>query len=465
MSMPRALAVDDDPNFLSALEELCQKAGFETTTVTSLEAAKKRFSENIPDVVLMDLVLPDGSGFELLRDLDQAAASTEVVLITGHASIDSAVEALRLGVTDFLIKPIDVERLRGILVEIARSRESRTQIEAVEEEVREFGRFGNLLFGSSPAMQRVYRLISRVAPTSATVLVTGESGTGKELAAQTIHELSRRARNPYLPLNCGAISPTLIESELFGHERGSFTGAQKRHHGYFERAHGGTLFLDEISEMPLELQVKLLRVLESGQIMRIGGDRPIEVDVRILTATNRSPEDAVRDGRLREDLLYRLQVFPIHLPPLRHRGRDLEHLADHFLQVLNRQESADKRFNAAAFDKLRSHSWPGNVRELKNVVHRAFILADAEIGPEEVPLEPRREEASAGGPGIRISVGSSIADVEKKLIMATLEEYDGNKKEAADVLGISLKTLYNRLNAYKEEEEADKEASAKSSTG
>jgi DNA-binding NtrC family response regulator len=448
--MPQALAVDDDPNFLSALEELSNQAGFETTTVTSLEAAKKEFSNNIPDVVLMDLVLPDGSGFELLKDLDEAAANTEVILITGHASVDSAVEALRLGVTDFLLKPIDVERLRGILVEIARSRESRDQIEAIEEEVRQFGRFG-LLFGSSPAMQRVYRLISRVAPTNATVLVTGESGTGKELAAESIHQLSKRAKSPYLPVNCGAISPTLIESELFGHERGSFTGAQKRHHGYFERAHGGTLLLDEITEMPLELQVKLLRVLESGQIMRIGGDRAIDVDVRILTATNRNPEDAVRDGRLREDLLYRLQVFPIHLPPLRHRGRDMEHLAEHFLQVLNKSEGTEKHFNAEALERLRSHSWPGNVRELKNVVHRAFILADDEIGPDEVPIEARREEAVSGGPFIRVAVGSSIADAEKKLILATLEELDGDKKEAADVLGISLKTLYNRLNAYKEE--------------
>jgi DNA-binding NtrC family response regulator len=454
--MPQALAVDDDPNFLSALEELSNQAGFETTTVTSLEAAKKEFSNNIPDVVLMDLVLPDGSGFELLKDLDEAAANTEVILITGHASVDSAVEALRLGVTDFLLKPIDVERLRGILVEIARSRESRDQIEAIEEEVRQFGRFG-LLFGSSPAMQRVYRLISRVAPTNATVLVTGESGTGKELAAETIHQLSKRAKSPYLPVNCGAISPTLIESELFGHERGSFTGAQKRHHGYFERAHGGTLLLDEITEMPLELQVKLLRVLESGQIMRIGGDRAIDVDVRILTATNRNPEDAVRDGRLREDLLYRLQVFPIHLPPLRHRGRDMEHLAEHFLQILNKSEGTEKHFNAEALERLRSHSWPGNVRELKNVVHRAFILADDEIGPDEVPIEARREEAVSGGPFIRVAVGSSIADAEKKLILATLEELDGDKKEAAEVLGISLKTLYNRLNAYKEEEGVDKD--------
>jgi DNA-binding NtrC family response regulator len=457
--MPHALAVDDDKNFLSALEELAGQVGFDTTTVTSLEEAKKEFSKAIPDVVLMDLVLPDGSGFELLKDLDSAAASTEVILITGHASVDSAVEALRLGVTDFLPKPIDVERLRRILIEIARSRESRQQILEIEEEVKRLGRFGPLL-GSSPAMQRVYRLVSRVAPTDATVLITGESGTGKDLVAQTIHQLSRRRKNEFLPLNCGAISPTLIESELFGHERGSFTGAQKRHRGFFERASGGTLFLDEISEMPLELQVKLLRVLETGEIMRIGGDKPVATDVRVLTATNRSPEEAVRDGRLREDLLYRLEVFPIHLPPLRLRGRDLENLADHFLQVLNKGEDTDKTFSAEAMDRLRGHDWPGNVRELKNVVHRAFIMADDVIGPDEVPLGAMTNEAPASGPVVRVTVGSSIADAEKALILATLDRYDGNKKEAAEVLGISLKTLYNRLNAYKDEEEDEERVEA-----
>jgi len=449
-STPHALAVDDDKNFLSALEDLAEAAGFQTTTVTSLAEAKEEFSKSIPDVILMDLVLPDGSGFELLNDLDSAAASTEVILITGHASVDSAVEALRFGVTDFLLKPIDVERLRHILIEIARSRESRAQIQAIEEEVRQFGRFGPLL-GSSPAMQRVYRLVSRVSPTDATVLVTGESGTGKDLVAQTVHRLSRRHKGDFLPLNCGAISPTLIESELFGHEKGSFTGAQKRHQGYFERANGGTLFLDEITEMPLELQVKLLRVLETGQIMRIGGDRALDTDVRVITATNRRPEDAVKEGKLREDLLYRLQVFPIHLPPLRHRGRDLEHLAEHFLQVLNKGDSTSKELTAEAFDKLREHEWPGNVRELKNVVHRAFIMADDTIGPDEIPLDPRGDGVS-DGPSIRVPIGSTIAEAERKLIMATLEEHEGDKKESAEVLGISLKTLYNRLNAYKEED-------------
>jgi DNA-binding NtrC family response regulator len=450
--MPHALAVDDDPNFLSALEEIAQDIGFDTTTVTTLEAARQEFAQSIPDVVLMDLQLPDGHGFELLRDLDSAAASTEVILITGHADIDAAVEALRMGVTDFLLKPIDIGRLRAILQDIARSRESRQQIEAIEEEVRRFGRFGPIL-GSSPAMQRVYRLISRVAPTNATVLVTGESGTGKDLVAQTVHNLSRRHKQPYLPLNCGAISPTLIESELFGHEKGSFTGAQKQHKGYFERASGGTLFLDEVTEMPLELQVKLLRVLETGEFMRVGGDRPVETDVRVITATNRSPEEAVKDGKLREDLLYRLQVFPIHLPPLRHRGRDLEFLAESFLQVLNKGEGTHKKFGNEALERLRDHHWPGNIRELKNVVHRAFILADQEISPEDVPLESAdSSEGVSSGPSVRIPVGSSIAEAEKRLILATLAEYDGNKKQAAEILGISLKTLYNRLNAYKEED-------------
>ncbi|MGD2114078.1 MAG: sigma-54 dependent transcriptional regulator [Acidobacteriota bacterium] len=452
--MPLALAVDDDENFLSALEDLAGQVGFETTSVSSLEEAKDELSKSIPDVVLMDLVLPDGSGFELLENLDEAAASTEVVLITGHASVDSAVEALRLGVTDFLLKPIDVERLRHILTDIARSRESRQQIEAIEDEVRRFGRFGPLL-GSSPAMQRVYRLISRVSPTEATVLITGESGTGKDLAAQTIHRLSRRHQGDFLPLNCGAISPTLIESELFGHEKGSFTGAQKRHRGYFERANDGTLFLDEITEMPLELQVKLLRVLETGEIVRIGGDRSVETDVRVITATNTDPEKAVHDGKLREDLLYRLQVFPLQLPPLRHRGRDLEQLAEHFLQVLNKGEGTDKAFTAGAFDKLRDHDWPGNVRELKNVVHRAFIMADGEIGPDEIPLDTSGPGTVSGESAVRIPVGSSIAEAEKQLILATLAEHDGNKKRSAEVLGVSLKTLYNRLNAYKEEEVSD----------
>jgi len=307
------------------------------------------------------------------------------------------------------------------------------------------GRLG-LLIGAAAAMQEVFALLSRVAPTDATVFVIGESGTGKDLAAQTLHMLSARSRAVFLPFNCGAVSPSLIESELFGHERCNFTGAQRRHKGCFERASGGTLFLDAIVEMPIELQVRLLRVLETGKLTRIGGDEPVDVDVRVIAATNREPRQAVRDGKLREDLLYRLQVFPLQMPPLRERSDDVDLLAEHFLTELNARNGSAKRFLAEANDRLRAHSWPGNVRELKNVVHRAFILADAEVASQHLP----RELAPGGAPSraLRFEVGASIGDVEQRLILATLDVYGGNKRKAADVLGVSLKTLYNRLNSY-----------------
>jgi DNA-binding NtrC family response regulator len=303
-------------------------------------------------------------------------------------------------------------------------------------------------------MLRVYDLIGRVAPTAATVLLTGESGTGKEVAAHTLHQLSRRREDPFFPLNCGAVSPSLIESELFGHERGSFTGAERLHKGYFERAHGGTLFLDEITEMPIELQVKLLRVLETGVVMRIGGERPVEVDVRVIAATNRDPEQAVTSGKLREDLLYRLRVFPVHLPPLRDRGDDIEVLAHHFLQELNRAEATGKTWTPGALKRLRRHDWPGNVRELKNLVHHAYILADDEIlhecvplGPEEPMVLPQQDPSQAGD--LHLRIGVTIAEADRRLILSTLDRFGGDKKKAAEVLGVSVKTVYNRLNQYR----------------
>src|SRR5215470_4273005 len=314
--MPHALAVDDDPNFLSALAELIEGQGFTTNTATTLRDARSQVSHKTPDVALVDLYLPDGSGIELLKDLE-LGASTEVVLMTGHADVESAVQALRLGASDYLTKPLDIGRLKSILANVA-SVQPAVQAAAPVAETQEADRLG-LLLGASPPMQSLYEMLNRVAPTDASVFLIGESGTGKDLAAQTLHHLSRRSKGPFLPLNCGAISPTLIESELFGHERGSFTGAARRHKGYFERAHLGTLFLDEISEMPIELQVKLLRVLETGTLARIGGDQQVAVDVRVIAATNRDPQKAVSDGKLREDLLYRLQVFPIYMPPLQVR--------------------------------------------------------------------------------------------------------------------------------------------------
>jgi len=295
-------------------------------------------------------------------------------------------------------------------------------------------------------------MILRVAPTEASVLVTGETGTGKELVAETVHALSRRARKPFVAVNCGAIAPTLIESEFFGHERGSFTGAERKHRGVFERADGGTLFLDEITEMPLELQVRLLRVLETGIVTRVGGDQVVKVDVRIVAATNRSLKEGVAEGKLREDLLYRLLVFPISLPALREREGDIALLANHFLDQLNRNAGSAKHFSQAALAKLQQHPWPGNVRELKHIVEHAFIMARGDVvEAEAVPLSEGTEvppPAPLGERVVPMEVGTSIAEMERQLILATLEHCEGNKNRAAQTLGISLKTLYNRLNIY-----------------
>ncbi|MEO6191890.1 MAG: sigma-54 dependent transcriptional regulator [Thermoanaerobaculia bacterium] len=445
--MPHALAVDDDPNFLSALAELIEGQGFTTNTACTLRDARSLVSHRTPDVALVDLYLPDGSGIELLKDLE-LGASTEVVLMTGHADVESAVQALRLGASDYLTKPLDIGRLKSILANVASIQPSAQTPSSSVTETQEVGRLG-LLLGASPPMQALYEMLNRVAPTDASVFLIGESGTGKDLAAQTLHLLSRRAKAPFLPLNCGAISPTLIESELFGHERGSFTGAQRRHKGYFERAHTGTLFLDEITEMPIELQVKLLRVLETGAVVRIGGDQAVDVDVRVIAATNRDPLKAVQEGKLREDLLYRLQVFPVHMPPLRERGEDIQLLADYFLGQLNERQGTSKVWTEDSLDRLRTHSWPGSVRELKNVVHRAFIMADHEITPRCLPREVGGDSGSIRS--LNFQVGSSIEDVERRLIMATLDAYAGNKRKTADILGVSLKTLYNRLNTYRVE--------------
>ena len=298
----------------------------------------------------------------------------------------------------------------------------------------------------SPAMELLYDQMARVAPTSATVLLLGESGTGKELAALTLHELSRRREAPFLPLNCGAVSPQLIESELFGHERGSFTGADRQHKGFFERAHGGTVFLDEVTEMPMELQVKLLRVLETGSFSRVGGITPIVCDVRIIAASNREPELALADGKLREDLYHRLNVFPIRLPPLRQRGADIELLARHFLAELNLTEGTTKTFSGDSVANLYQHGWPGNVRELRNHVQRAFIMADDVIdsGLPAGATTPARDD----GTTVTIRVGTPLEEVERRVTLATLAQCGHVKRKAADILGVSLKTLYNRLEVY-----------------
>jgi two-component system response regulator HydG len=312
------------------------------------------------------------------------------------------------------------------------------------------------LLGASPVMQEVTRLIDRVGPTEASVLLTGESGSGKELAAQSIHDCSLRRGGPFIAVNCGAIPAGLIEAELFGYEKGSFTGALRGHAGVFERAQGGTLLLDEVTEMPLDMQTRLLRVLETRKFYRVGASIEFTTDVRVIAATNRCPLLAVQNGQLREDLLYRLAVFPIDLPPLRDRGDDVYLLAEHFLGELNTRARARKRFSALARMMLKQHTWPGNVRELKNCIERAFILGD-----EALDLAPliqsnpaaRGAEPMEGRERLDIRVGSRIYDMERSLIEATLDYFKGNKRRAADALGCSLKTLYNKLNGYSQSQE------------
>jgi len=305
------------------------------------------------------------------------------------------------------------------------------------------GRFGHL-FGCSSAMQEVYRRIEKVAPTSATVLITGESGSGKELVARTIHDRSAFARAPFVAVNCGAIPANLIEAELFGYEKGSFTGATRQHRGCFERAEGGTLFLDEITEMAPEMQVRLLRVLETGRYTRVGGEVDLQARARVLAATNRDPLQAVQDGQLREDLMYRLAVFPIALPALREREGDAELLAEHFLQQLNAAEGTARRYSRQAIVTVRTHRWPGNVRELRNAVQRAFIMADDVIEMDFAGLAC----AEPVGTCLKLPIGIPLAELERQMIYATLDHCDGNKRRCAQVLGISLKTLYNRLTEY-----------------
>jgi DNA-binding NtrC family response regulator len=442
-----ALVVDDDDGFRNSLGLLVGREGFDVREARDLGQARERLKESATDVVLVDRGLPDGDGMELLRD-QGLAADVEFVVITGNASVDSAVQALRGGALDYLTKPIDLSRLKSILAGVARTRSFKAEVRSLRDELRQLGRFGRLV-GRSDAMQRTYDLIARVAPTQAGVLLTGESGTGKELAAETIHLLSRRRDGPFLAVNCGAIAPTLIESELFGHEKGSFTGADSSRRGYFEEANGGTLFLDEVTEMPAELQAKLLRVLETETLLRVGGSRALPVDVRVIASTNRDPAKAVQDRVLREDLFYRLNVFPISLPPLSARGDDLELLADHFLQALNAREDTRKEWSPAARAALRAYRWPGNVRELKNAVERAAIMADTVIGPELLPQASGADGAAAPSRSetLQVRIGSSLAEIEHRVILATLHELEGDKKRAAKVLGISLKTLYSRLSA------------------
>lgn len=544
--MAHALIVDDDGDSVESLQALITAEQFTVSVAQSLRDARRHMALQQPDLILLDLELPDGNGMDLFTD-PQLVANSEVVLITGHASLETSIQALRLGAADYLVKPVNLRHLQGVLSRVTRPAVLKAEVADLNAHLAEDGNFGHL-WGRAPAMLPVYEQISRVAGTGVSVFIQGESGTGKELVAQTVHDLSRRRKKPFLAVNCGAISPNLIESEIFGHEKGAFTGADHQHQGFFERASGGTLFLDELTEMPLELQVKLLRVLETGRYMRVGSTQTLEADVRVIAASNRPLIQAVEAGKLREDLLYRLNVFPIELPPLRDRLSDVPLLARHFLGAIGAKEGQHKQFTAAAMERLCRYRWPGNVRELRNAVQRAYVMATGELITDQwlpapdLPPAPGGVEAApggllvqeppppgelgaglperdgAGGPGaplgtmaaapayaaaglggggagpaaqaanplgqpvalavpssagdgpgagaaaglpsgsgpgslpeqeaLVVPIGCSMAEIERRFILATLAHYKQHKERTAAVLGISLKTLYNRLKEY-----------------
>src|SRR6267378_2661754 len=411
--MKKVLIVDDDRATSAGMADVVEEWGYEPELADTVKAGWSSVSKMVPDVAIVDLKLPDGSGLDLLHRIKETYPDVSVVILTGHATVDSAVKALKVGAEDYVTKPVDLQRLQVIL--------------------------------------KTFEEIEMVANTDANVFIVGESGSGKEVVANTIHSLSRRRNKPFIAFNCGAISPTLIESEIFGHEKGAFTNAIKRREGYFELAKGGTVFLDEITEMPIELQVKLLRVLEEGKFRRVGGNEEIYIEARVIAASNRDPQKAIVDGKMREDLYYRLNVFPIEVPPLRERLEDIPLFSHFFLQKLN--ETEDKKvenIEADFVEALQQYEWPGNVRELRNVINRAFIMArtdslTVECLPDKLLGARRRRNKNA----VTIPLGQPMEEVERLVIEETLNMTDGDRRKTAEILGISYKTLYNKTKKYK----------------
>ncbi|HUQ87957.1 MAG TPA: sigma-54 dependent transcriptional regulator [Vicinamibacterales bacterium] len=454
----RVLIVEDDPATRSGLTELVRAWGFTAEDAADGAEALEKITAFRPSIVVTDLVMPRMSGIELLKALQPDIENIKVILLTAQGTVDTAVEAVKGGAEDYLTKPLDPNKLQRLLERLAEINKQKRENQALRRQLNDRGRFGRII-GNSTAMRALYQVLEQAAPTPASMLILGESGTGKELVAQTIHQLSPRALAPFVAINCAAIPDTLLESEIFGHEKGAFTGATDRRAGCFELADRGTLFLDEIAEMTPATQVKLLRVLQERKFRRLGGRTEQEVDVRVLAATNIDPVIAIREGKLREDLYYRLNVFTISLPPLRERKDDLPLLIQAFIDEFNtRDRRTVKGVSSQAMRQLEHYDWPGNVRELRNVIERATILARGDsIEPAHLPVfGPAPSSVAAAPPapsnGLTIAPGMTVDEAEQKLIMATLESSGGNKTRAAEMLGISLKTLHNKLNRFKSAE-------------
>jgi len=448
----RILVVEDDPHARQGLADLLSAWGYETDTAEDGGIALEKIEAFNPAVVISDLRMPQVTGMELLRQLHDSRPGLRFIMLTGQGTIEEAVEATKLGAFNFLEKPIDPTRLQVELRNCLERQEGERQLEVAHRRLRDLGVLGSLVGRSAP-MQEVMRLIGMVAPSSASVLITGESGTGKELAARTLHELSPRQAKPFVAVNCAAIPESLMESEIFGHEKGAFTGAVERRIGCFELEDGGTLLLDEIGEMPPATQAKLLRVLEDSKVRRLGSKSEISVDVRVLAATNKVPEEAVAQGQLRSDLYFRLNVVHVAMPPLREHLDDLTDLAAVLLENLNRKHGrAVKSLSPAALEALQRYTWPGNVRELRNVLERAVVTCSGEtLGKENLGLDIGRPVAPGGNDDLRLRAGMTVAEAERRLIHETLAFTANNKTRAAELLGISLKTLHNKLKEYEAE--------------
>jgi DNA-binding NtrC family response regulator len=448
----RVLIVDDDETSRGGLAELMQAWGYEVDQAAEGKEGLERALLWRPRLVVADLVMPGMDGLELLRRVREELPATPVVLLTGHATVETAVAAMKDGAYDYITKPLDLRRVRAVIEKALEQGTVLREVTLLRRQLKQRAAVGPLVGPSAP-MQEVFNQIELAAPTVAPVLILGESGVGKELVARTIHELSPRRGEAFVAVNCSAVPEGLLESELLGHEKGAFTGAVERRAGYFELADRGTIFLDEIAEVPPALQAKYLRILQDGMVRRVGGRSDIRVDVRILSATNKEPIRAIRDGSFRDDLYYRLNVFTIHVPPLRQRKEDIPALAEAFIREFNVKYGKDVRgIDDAGLDKMAGHRWPGNVRELRNCLERAVIAATGDV----IAAGDLGCEASSAQPGaqpdlLRLSVGTTIDEGERQLILRTLAAVNNNKTRAAQVLKISLKTLHNKLHRYASE--------------
>lgn len=455
MPQERILIVEDEPDLSEVFVDVLTMDGYEVSTVANGESAMQMLSENSYDLVLTDLYLPQADGFQVLAHLQRVSSATSAIVMTGHASIESAVEAMKKGAVDYLTKPVTFDQLRIVVKKALDLQQLQRENQLLRQQLKSKYHFENII-GTSSAMQQVFDMIAKVSDAESTVLILGESGTGKELVARAIHFNSRRAEKPFIPVNCGAIPEGLLESELFGHERGAFTGAARTRMGRFELAHGGTIFLDEVGDMSPALQVKLLRVLQEQSFERVGATKSVRVDVRILAATNRNLEDAIAKSEFREDLYYRLSVIPLMLPALRERKDDIPLLLQHFMEQFNRLRNRKLQgFAPSSLQMLTNYHWPGNVRELENLVDRLVVLKGQDvIQPEDLPEKMRASLPSIASvaaidiPEQGFCLDVAVREFERDLLTKALQKANGVKNRAAQILGIKRTTLIEKLKRH-----------------